>query len=214
MAAAFQRRSLSSESWENLFDFLDPARPGKRGPGRNAEAEARFAEITRKLVYFFASRSCRDAEDLATETTLRVAAKCTELSGLGFADRIGYFYGVARNVLHEWQRDAKREWTVREAAGQDPTLVPAPGTEHRANEEKEHQCLEQCMGRLTRGARRLILEYYGSDKAAKIVSHRELAKTFGKSLNALRIEVHRIRNTLRQCVVDCVHPEAAGTTGT
>jgi hypothetical protein len=29
----------------------------------------------------------------------------------------------------------------------------------------------------------------------------------GKSVNALRIEVHRIRATLRQCVVGCVQPD-------
>lgn len=213
MVAALRRRSLTEESWDSLFDFLDPARPGKRGSDRDAEAEATFVEITRKLVYFFASRSCREAEDLATETTLRVAGKCAELSALGFGDRMAYFYGVGRNVLHEWLRDARREWGNRESASKDPTLLPTSAAQDWTNEEGEHRCLEQCMDRLTRGARRLILDYYGADKASKIASHRELAGQFGKSLNALRIEVHRIRNTLRRCVLECVHSEAAGTAG-
>lgn len=213
MTSPFHRRSLTEESWDNLFDFLDPARPGKRGSDRDAVAEARLLEITRKLVYFFAGRACREAEDLATETLLRVAAKCGELAGAGFGDRIAYFYGVGRNVLHEWLRDAKREWTNRESAGKDPTLLPTSNAQDRKDQEEEHRCLEHCMARLTRGARRLILNYYGADKAAKIASHRELAEQFGKSLNALRIEVHRIRNTLRRCVFECVHPTAAGTAG-
>ncbi len=69
------------------------------------------------------------------------------------------------------------------------------------------------MARLTRGARRLILSYYDADKGTKITRHRELAEQFGKSLNALRIEVHRIRTTLRRCVLECANSEAAGTAG-
>ena len=207
------RRLLTEESWDNLFDFLDPVRPNKRGAGRDAEAEVRFVEITRKLSYFFAGRGCREAEDLTTETVLRVAAKCAELPAAGFGDHIAYYYGVARNVHHEWLRDASRERTNRESAGKDPTLVPTADARGRRHEEEEHRCLDQCMARLTRGARRLILSYYDADKGTKITRHRQLAEQFGKSLNALRIEVHRIRTTLRRCVLECANSEAAGTAG-
>jgi len=210
MTPPLHRRSLTAESWDALFDFLDPSRPKRRGRDRDAEAEGRFLEITRKLVYFFAGRGCRDSEDLAAETMLRVAGKCAALAGAGFSDPIAYVYGVARNVLHEWLREARTELTSRGSALKDPTLLSASDTEHRRNEE-EHQCLETCMARLATGARRLILNYYGADKAAKITCHRELAEQFGKSLNALRIEVHRIRNTLRRCVLECMQHEVAGT---
>jgi RNA polymerase sigma factor (sigma-70 family) len=208
VTAPLHRRSLTAESWDALFDFLDPARPGKHGENRDAEAEDKFLEITRKLVYFFAGRGCRDADDLAAETMLRVAGKCAELSGAGFADRIAYFYGVARNVHYERLREARRELTNRESAARDPTLVPVSDAEHRKNEDEEHRCLERCMARLTSGARRLILDYYRADKAT-IASHRALAEQFGKSLNALRIDVHRIRNTLRRCVLECTHHPVA-----
>jgi RNA polymerase sigma factor (sigma-70 family) len=212
MTAPLHRRSLSAESWDALFDFLDPARSGKQGESRDAEAEDKFLEITRKLVYFFAGRGCSDAEDLAAETMLRVAGKCAELSGAGFADRIAYFYGVARNVRFERLRETRRELTNRESAAKDPTLFPVADAEHRQNEDEEHRCLEKCMARLSSGARRLILDYYGGDNAT-IASHRELAAQVGKSLNALRIDVHRIRNTLRQCVFECTHPPVARIVG-
>jgi RNA polymerase sigma factor (sigma-70 family) len=211
MTPHLHRRSLTAASWDALFDFLDPARSGKHGRDRDAAAEGRFLEVTRKLVYFFAGRGCRDAEDLAAETMLRVAGKCAELSGASFADRMMYFYGVARNVLHESLRQARTESTHWKSAAKDPTLLPASEAQHRGNEEDEHQCLERCMARLTRGARRLILNYYGADKAATIARHRELAGQFGKSLNALRIEVHRIRTTLRRCVFECLHQRVTGT---
>ena len=99
------RRSLTEESWDRLFDFLDPTRRAKEGPNRDRDAEAKFQVIVRKLVTFFASRGCGEAEDLAMETILRVAAKCHEIVVVNPDDRMGYFYGVARNVLHEWQRD-------------------------------------------------------------------------------------------------------------
>ncbi|MCK7472214.1 MAG: hypothetical protein MZU95_16720 [Desulfomicrobium escambiense] len=66
-----------------------------------------------------------------------------------------------------------------------------------------HRCLELCLAKLNHRARRLILGYYREERAAKIECHRQLADEFGKSVNALRIEVHRIRHTLRQCVLGC-----------
>ena len=59
------------------------------------------------------------------------------------------------------------------------------------------------MATLPGEARRLILSYYGGETAA-IPGHRELARQLGKSANALRIEIHRIKRTLRRCVTACV----------
>src|SRR4030095_16393080 len=102
--------------------------------------------------------------------------------------------GVARNVRHERLRDSKRERTTRESVRQDPTLLPIARTH---SEEVLYRCLERCMSSLTHRARALLLDYYAEERAAKIESHRNLADQFGKSVNALRIEVHRIRKILR-----------------
>lgn len=195
--------------WDDLLDYLDPARPGKRGADRDAEAEARYLEILRKLVCFFAGRGCRDAEDLAVESALRVAGKCASLDASARENRTAYFYGVARNVLHEWWRDELRESTKRESMRRELTRLGVPDRQLWARREAVQRCLDQCMGELSHRARRLVLSYYGEEGAAKIESHRRLAGEFGKSVNALRIEVHRIRAVLRQCVIGCVHPEAA-----
>ncbi len=64
------RRLLTEESWDRLFDFLDPTRGAKEGPNRDKDAEAKFQVIVRKLVTLFASRGCGEAEDLAMETIL------------------------------------------------------------------------------------------------------------------------------------------------
>ncbi len=197
---------LSGGLWNDLLDFLDPARPGKRGADRDAEAEARYLEVLRKLVCFFAGRGCRDAEDLAVESVLRVAGKCATLDASARENRAGYFYGVARNVLHEWWRESRRETTKRESLRLElARLGMADATSWRRKEDL-HRCLDRCMGGLSDRARRLVLSYYGEEGAAKITSHQRLAGELGKSVNALRIEVHRIRATLRQCVAGCLQP--------
>jgi RNA polymerase sigma factor (sigma-70 family) len=200
---------LHQESWEDLLDFLDPGRPGRSGPNRDTEAEARYLEIVRKLVCFFAGRGCRDAEDLAVECVVRVAGKCGGLDASAYRDRAGYFYGVARNVLHEWWRDSLRESTRRESMRRELARIGIPDQPSWTRKEAVQRCLDQCMGELSHRARRLVLSYYGEEGAARIEAHRRLAAELGKSVNALRIEVHRLRAVLRQCVVGCVHPQAA-----
>jgi RNA polymerase sigma factor (sigma-70 family) len=200
---------LTEESWDALLDFLDPKRGAKAGPDRDQEAERKYLEVMRKLVCFFAGRGCGDGEDLALESVLRVAGKCADVDGSGHTDPIGYFYGVARNVLHEWRRDSLRESTKREALRRELARLPISDPHSWSRKETVHRCLELCMAKLDHRARRLILGYYREERAAKIECHRKLAEELGKSVNALRIEVHRIRNTLRQCVVGCLQPGAA-----
>jgi RNA polymerase sigma factor (sigma-70 family) len=206
-------RLLTEGSWDALFDFLDPDRAAKPGPDRDKDAELKYLEVVRKLVCFFAGRGCGDGEDLALESVLRVARKCADVDASGHKDPIGYFYGVARNVLHEWRRDWQRESTKREELKREHARLSVSDAQSWSRKEAVHRCLELCMTRLDHRARRLILGYYREDRAAKIESHRKLAEEFGKSVNALRIEVHRIRNTLRQCVVGCMQPADARHSG-
>lgn len=203
MALTLTRADDADRSWDDLFDFLDPERSARRGPDRDREAEHRYDEVTRKLVFFFAGRSCRDAEDLATETMVRVAAKCATVAVSSPGDRIGYCFGVARNVLHEWRRDAAK----RQSAGTDLSRLPAPDPQPGADKETRHRRLERCLKKLPPRARRLIVSYYSGEGAARIEHHRRLADEFAKSsVNALRIEVHRIRKSLRECVLQATHP--------
>jgi len=202
------RGLLGERTWENLLDFLDPARPGKQGPDRDSATADRYLEIVRKLVCFFAGRGCADAEDLAAESVLRVAAKCGEVDASVHESPTGYFYGVARNVLHEWWRGARRESTKREELKKELGRRGSDPSAWRRKEEV-HRCLDRCLGELRPRARRLILRYYGEEGAAKIETHRSLADESGKSVNALRIEAHRIRVVLRECVAGCVAAGAA-----
>ena len=199
-----QPGGLGVDSWEELFNFLDPNRAAAQGADRNREAESRCAEIMRKLVFFFAGRRCANPEDLAMETVLRVAAKCREVDVSSYADRVGYFFGVARNVVHEEHRSALRESRALESFLREISRTPAdPDAWKQA--EAAQSCLEHCVATLPDHARKLILRYYSNQGAAKVTAHRALADELGKSVNALRIEAHRIRKTLEQCVFGCLH---------
>ena len=205
MRRVMPSRALGSESWDDLFDFLDPRRKDAAGPNRDTEAEARCAEIMRKLVCFFASRRCPNPEDLATETVLRVASKCAEVDVSSFADRVGYFYGVARNVVHEVHRSGQRESRARESFAQELMKAAPPDPDAWEEDEAVQMCLQRCLGKLPEHTRQLIIRYYVKEGTEKVASHRALAAEVGKSVNALRIEAHRIRKTLQQCVFSCLN---------
>ena len=195
---------LGAESWEELFNFLDPNRAAATGPDRNREAEDRCAEILHKLVLFFAGRRCPNPEDLAMETILRVASRCRDVDVSSYTDRVGYFFGVARNVVHEERRSGQRESRGLGAFLHEISRTPADPDAWK-DAEAAQACLEQCLTTLPDRARQLILRYYSNVGVAKITAHRALADELAKSVNALRIEAHRIRKTLQQCVYYCMH---------
>lgn len=205
-----QRAAVGEGSWDDLFDLLDPERPGNEGTDRDRIAEAKLRDIRRRLTSFFAGRGCRgEADDLATETILRVASKSREIADAVAADPTAYFYGVARNVFHEWVRGSARDTRAIAALNADPTLRLSPDPETWEDQEAAHRCLERCLTTLTPRARQLIRAYYREERTAKIEHHRRLADEFGKSVNALRIEVHRIRKGLCRCVFGCLDPTMA-----
>jgi RNA polymerase sigma factor (sigma-70 family) len=213
MAASISGAPLGPDSWDGLYDFLDPARPERLEGDRDVVAEAKCLEIRRKLVVYFSARACPDAEDLAVDTLLRVAARCREVDVTGFGDRTGYFYGVARNVLHEWQRRETADAGHRDAFRSESLRLSVPDAGPWDEPDLVRSHLARCLAALTERARRMILSYYAEDRSAKIEHHRAMAEEFGRSVNSLRIEVHRIRKTVRECV-DKYLREESGTART
>ena len=176
---------LTQESFDALLGWLDP------DPER---AAMRYEEIRRRLIRFFTCRKCAAAEDLTDETMNRVARSVQE--GLKYVGETApYFYGVAQNVYLEHIRK------------KPPAPLPPPP---RSTEEveREHACLEQCLGRLQPRSRELIREFYQEEKQAKIEHRKRLAERLGITPNALRIQAHRIRLVLLECVRQCLGQNA------
>ena len=106
--------------------------------------------------------------------------------------------------------------TSRAASRFEPRIerLPVPDAGAWAETEFVHRCLASCLSKLGEPARRLLLSYYSESGTAKIDHHRALAVSAGKTVNSLRIEVHRIRKAVRECLFDRLRNEAAPQAGT
>jgi RNA polymerase sigma factor (sigma-70 family) len=172
---------LTREAFEALLGWLDPD---------SERAAMRYEELRRRLIKFFTCRRCAAPEDLTDETMNRVARKVQE--GLAYVGETApYFYGVAHNVYLEHVRK------------KPPVPLPAPPRPVE-EVEREHACLEQCLERLQPRSRELIREFYQEEKQAKIDHRKRLAERMGMTPNALRIQAHRIRLVLLECIRQCL----------
>ncbi|HKO98898.1 MAG TPA: hypothetical protein VJU86_17995 [Pyrinomonadaceae bacterium] len=176
---------LTPESFEALLAWLHPQRE---------EAGKKYEYIRLRLIKMFACRGCSEPEDLADESINRVIAKLGDIQSYFQGDPALYFYGVANKVHLEYLR-------------RRPTPTLPPPRDDAETIEKEYECLEKCIQKLTPANRDLVIQYYQQEKRAKIEHRKQLAEHFGIALNALRIRAHRIRTTLQQCVRDCRHKE-------
>jgi DNA-directed RNA polymerase specialized sigma24 family protein len=160
-------------------------------------AAVKYEEIRHKLIKIFVCRGCTSAEELADKTINRVTQKLPEIVDTYVGDPGKYFSGVAKNILHEYEKE-KHVVTIL------ATELPDCTEEDDENLELEHDCLDQCLQRLTPEAHELILDYYRGDKQSKIDNRRSLAQRLGLKLNALRTRADRIRSKLEECVNECV----------
>jgi RNA polymerase sigma factor (sigma-70 family) len=182
-------RHLDQESFDTLLGWLNQDRE---------LAARKYEEIRRRLIKIFTCRGCVEAEDLADETFDRVTRKAREVARTYVGDPALYFYGVAHNVHLEHLRGKFRR------------PLPAIEPQVRVEEsEPEYECLEECLRRLTRDDRELVLQYYQEEKRAKIENRKHLARQLGIAINALRIRAYKIRVILQQCVQECVTKRAS-----
>jgi RNA polymerase sigma factor (sigma-70 family) len=169
------------------------------GPDQSSGAR-RYEEIRRNLILLFRWRGCYIAEELADETIDRTARAVLKPGFQYQGDQVLYFRGVARNVFLEWLRKERRLSTdpISETHIElpDPTASPEPDDIRLA-------CLERCLNALPPAKRRLVIRYYRSDKREKIDGRQLLAEELGIGLNALRIQMCRLRTHLRRCVGNC-----------
>jgi RNA polymerase sigma factor (sigma-70 family) len=159
-------------------------------------AVTRFLQIRKALVKMFECRSCIDAEDLADETVDRVLKKLPDISSGYSGDPALYFYGVAKNVFHEYTR---RPRTAELHDG-----IPIPDAKNDIY-EADHACLDKCLGELEARERSLIIRYYSyANPSVKSFERKKLADEHGYSITNLRIRAYRIRAKLQECLQECI----------
>lgn len=185
---------ITQDQFEKTLAWLDSDRD---------LAAQKYEAIRKSLIMILSWRGCRDAEDLADETVNRVMVKIDELAGSYKGDPALYFYGVARRLLLEYQRNEKLREPLPEIVVDEPA-----DKEQLERRELAHECLSRCLGKLPPDDGELIVEYYRGDKQLKIDHRKVLADRIGMATNALRVKVHRIRAKLEECIKRCLETRA------
>ena len=168
---------------------------------------AKYVEIRRRLVSYFERKHCPTADDLADETLNRIARKLEE-GPIADAQPARYCYTVAKFVFLESLRRPEQSQSSLEAVTGGRNALPArplPAGADAGREVRDRQldCLERCLGKLTPADRELILDYYQDEQRVRIDRRRELAARLSMTQNALTIRACRIRARLEACVREC-----------
>lgn len=186
-------RNLSRQNWSvteagfnKLLEALDLDRQ---------RAAEQYEHLRRSLIRYFDWRGCVEAETHADETIDRVIRKLSE--GPKLDDLYTYALGVARNVARESIRAQQKEKAL---------IGLSPMNAWTVDEDSENRfdCFENCLERLPSAKREFIVAYYEGSKRAKIVNRQRLADKLGIPINRLRIQVHRIREKLEDCITHCL----------
>ncbi|HKS40267.1 MAG TPA: sigma-70 family RNA polymerase sigma factor [Blastocatellia bacterium] len=172
------------ENFDRFLSWLDPDRD---------KAGRKYEDIRCKLIKIFTCRGCKDVEELADTTIDRVIRKFPEIVEFYVGDPTLYFCGVARNVYMERCRPKP-----------SPVVLPAPPEDSPEEKEQKYECLEKCLNKLPPETRQMVLDYYKDDKTAKIERRTEMSERLGINKNALRIRMHRIREGLHKCLIECL----------
>jgi DNA-directed RNA polymerase specialized sigma24 family protein len=180
----------------------DPGRPGvdalegllaRLAPERDA-AGLEYGRLHRRLLAFFESHGSAEPGRDADETLDRLARKLRE--GHVIRDVPAYLHGLARNVLRETWRRARREEGVRDTLR---IALPSPPTDGRL-----WRCFDRCLAALEPDRAELLVAYYSAARSSNRAWRAELAASRGLSLNALRIRVFRAREALRESLARCL----------
>jgi DNA-directed RNA polymerase specialized sigma24 family protein len=110
--------------------------------------------------------------------------------------------------MEEWDRPGRRtvalhELPDRELPVEPPVDPPEP--------DRGADCLTRCLEMVSAAQRDMVVAYYEWGRRERIGSRQELAARLGLPMNALRLRVHRLRESLERCVAACL--KGAGGAG-
>lgn len=183
MRTAKTGQDLTKEKFSSFLAWLSP----------DAErAGDEYERLRFRLCTFFSQRRCSDPDELADETINRVILKIGEET---IENKIGYCYGVARNVYRESLRK------VRTHVDLDDVNLAAKEPDKPSF---SHECLDQCLEKLSPEGRSLLLDYFSEAKLAKIELHRRISEGLKMTQTALRMRVMRTKHKLKNCVQECM----------
>lgn len=195
-----KENAVTQENFDLLLNWLDHNRE---------TAGQKYEKIRRRLIRIFLGRGCSEAEELADETINRVTQKLPQVAAGYIGEPTFYFYGVANKIHLEWLRRQKKitHLPLEERNNHSEIETDAStraGAAAGATAAAEYECLRICLEALPGDDRRLIVEYYGDEKSAKIEKRRKLAQDNEITTGALQVKAFRIRARLKGCLQKCL----------
>lgn len=154
---------------------------------------------------YFERRQRPLAEDLADDTLMRVAETLEARGTIVVSPPVRFCYVMARFVLLEDLRRARRAVAVNEAT---LPVVESQANESAVAHELRLRHLDACLDILPGEQRQMLIEYYRDGRHERIERRRRLARQLGISTNALAIRAWRLRGRIEQCL-DRQMPRAA-----
>jgi DNA-directed RNA polymerase specialized sigma24 family protein len=181
---------LKKVEFEELLKWFSPD---------ETKAGEEYEIIRSGLERYFRYRGCADPDDLADVTINRVASRLLSLDLSENPSKISIFYGFAKNIYREYlTRTSKLEFH------QDTNYLPFYDLSFEDEENKEFDCLDKCLSKISDEEKQIIIGYYSKDKGDKILLRKKMAEQLGITLNALHVRVYRIKNILKLCIENCV----------
>lgn len=185
--------TLTKEDFDNLLGWLSADRE---------EAGKKYEEIRNGLVRFFRIRSCADPLALADDTLNRVADKIPKEKTDREKIPLKYIYGFAVNVYHEYDRlTVKREIQL----DLNLPLIKLVSQDFPDTERNDLSCLEKCLAEMPPHESAMMLKYYSEESSARFDLRKQMAESMNIKTTTLHTKVHRIKNSLRKCVDNCMN---------
>ena len=128
------------------------------------------------------------AEDLTSETFFKALAGARGFRGHGSYQ--SWIFRIARNTVSTWRTKRKKAPVIVEEMPEEVDPAPTPAAALLTVEES--RIVRRLVGTLPPAQREVLSLRYLED-----LSHGEIAHITGRSRGAVRILLHRARNTLR-----------------
>jgi DNA-directed RNA polymerase specialized sigma24 family protein len=169
------------------------------------EAGRKLLDIRRRLQKFFECNRCPDPDELVDMTIDRGARRIDE--GVEVRELPSYLTQIARFVLKEhWASPQKKMDEIEDEGSGSPLVAPTVDDARNEKEEQEErlECLEKCSGKLVPVERQRVIDYYYEQGRAKIDKRKRMAADLRITLGNLRVRMHRTRERLEECILDCL----------
>jgi RNA polymerase sigma factor (sigma-70 family) len=188
---------MKTEDWTRFLKWLNP------DPDLAAQI---YEAIRQKLISYFIRRACSDSEGLADQTIDRVIRLLSSLNGSLPDNQLRYCYGIAKYIHREY-------WRIQVNPNRG-TVTDREPNPYRAESAEGHEviekCLYLCLQKLDERKRETFIRYYLTETQAKNEFRQQLADKLGITINALRLQMLRLKTELRICITECQQHDMPG----